>query len=177
MATIYCTKTLEKFFGAQKIHSAIDHPENPLGDWNAHLFNIKHQKNIILVNNKSYYAVLIMDIKKSMIKDFATRFIQRVTEQLVFDKVISPDEVLLFVQKIVPLTLTWTNNDKRTIGTMNEFIYQYRFSHLYPSWEVRDLKEKNAVLNDHLVRSREGKRRDYFKPVERMKMILQIIKS
>jgi hypothetical protein len=170
--TIYCTKALEKFFGAQNIRIVEDHPANPLGDWNAHLFNIKHQKNIILVNNKSYYAVLILEIKKPMIKDFSTIFIQRLTEQLMFDKVISPDEVLLTVQKTVPVTLAGTNNDKRTIGTMNEFIYQYRFSHLYPSWENRDIKEKNAILNDHLVRSREGKSRNYWRPVERMKEIL-----
>jgi hypothetical protein len=78
----------------------------------------------MLVNNKSYYSVILADIKKADFNNFDTLFFNRLTEQLSYDKVIDPSEILLVVQKYSPLIFEKTNNDKKTIGTINEFIFQ-----------------------------------------------------
>lgn len=171
MSTIFCTKTLKTFLGKSAIQGTAEPGVSFYGDWNAHLFNIKDEKNIMFVNNRSYYNVILRNIKKADVPRLSSMFIDRLSEQLIFDKVIEPDDVLIAVQRYTPVIFHGTNNDKRAIGTMNDLIYNFRFSHLYPGWVAKSLVEMNHLMNEHLVRARGGKIGDYWVPIEKMKSV------
>ena len=89
-----------------------------------------------------------------------------------YDKVIDPSEMLFVVQKYSPLTFEKTNNDKRTIGTINEFIFQYQTSQETPYWFGKSLLELNKSINDSLTSAGRTKKGDYGRPIEDMQKLL-----
>ncbi len=172
MATIFCSNKLKDFLG-QKYFGTPDEPAvNGFGDWNAHLFYFDRRKNLILVNNKSYYAVILEDIKKADFTGFSSLFFDRLTEQLLHDRVIDPSEGLLTIHKYTPLFFSRTNNDKKTIGTINEFIFHYQVSRDHPYWFNKSLLEINSNINNSLTGAGRTKNRDYGRPTEDMRILL-----
>jgi len=172
MTTIYCSNKLKDFIGSTRLTSVDNSTENPFGDWNSHLFYFDRHKHLIFVNNKSFYSVIIEDIKKADLKNFDKLFLNRLTDQLVYDKVIDISDALITIQKILPFRLTNTNNDKKTIGTMNEFIFAYKCSRDHPHWFDKPLIEINRSVNDTLTGAGRNKGRDYDRPIIDMKEIL-----
>jgi len=171
MTKIFCSNKLKDFLG-QKYFTTSDDSLNIYGDWNAHLFYFDRRKNIILVNNKSYYAVILADIKKADFTNFSTLFFNRLTSQLVHDKVIDPSDVLLTIQKYTPLIFTRTNNDKKAIGTINDFVSNFDYSHNHPNWFDKSIIEINASINDSLTGAGRPKQGDYGRPTEDMRTLL-----
>ena len=171
MTKIFCSHKLKDFLGP-KYFKLVDESENIYGDWNAHLFYFDRRKNIILVNNKSYYAVILADIKKADFTNFSTLFFNRLTEQLLLDKVIEPADLLLTVQKYTPLDFTRTNNDKKTIGTINEFVLHYQSNLQTPYWFDKSLNEINSAINNSLTGAARTKKHDYGQPIEDMRALL-----
>ncbi|TVR77747.1 MAG: hypothetical protein EA412_10340 [Chitinophagaceae bacterium] len=152
----------------------IDSPEeNPWGDWNAHLFFLNRRKNLIFVNNKSYYCLIIQDIKKADLKDFESLFVNRLIEQLQFDKIIKPDDALVVFQKLLPLTLTKTNNDKKAIGTMNEYVYIFKLHDTHPPSQGKPLKLINHHINNTPMSAGKQEKERYAYPIEDMKELMK----
>ena len=116
MTTIYCSNKLKEFIGPSSLASVGSVIQNPLGDWNAHLYYFNRHKHLIFVNNLSYYSIIIENIKKPELKNFDKLFINRLTDQLVFDKVIDISDALITIQKLLPLQLYRTNNEKKLSG-------------------------------------------------------------
>ncbi len=171
MTKIFCSHKLKDFLGPKYFTSA-DDTSNVYGDWNAHLFFYGGRKNIILVNNKSYYSVFLTDIKKADFKDFSTLFFNRLTEQLQYDQVIGPEEVLITIQKYSPLYFARTNNDKKTIGTINDFIFQFEVRKEHPYWLAKNLIEYNSSINDSLTGAGRTKSSPYGRPIQDMRNLL-----
>lgn len=126
----------------------------------------------MLVNNKSYYAVILPDIKKVDFTNFSTLFFNRLTSQLVHDKVIEPSDVLLTIQKYTPLFFARTNNDKKAFGTINDFIYNYELSQTHPNWFDKSISEINNSINNSLTGAGRPKKGDYGRPIEDMRTLL-----
>ncbi len=171
MTKIYCSHKLKEFLG-QKFFTTTEDSSNPYGDWNAHLFYYGGRKNLVLVNNKSYYSVFLTDIKKADFKDFSTLFFNRLTEQLQYDKVIGPSDVLVTIQKFTPLIFSRTNNDKKTIGTINDFVFQYEARKEHPYWFDKNLLEYNSSINDGLTGAGRTSTSDYGQPIKDMRTLL-----
>ncbi|MFN6089517.1 MAG: DUF6933 domain-containing protein [Cyclobacteriaceae bacterium] len=171
MTKIYCSHKLKDFLG-QKYFTSTEDSVNPYGDWNAHLFYYDGRKNVILVNNKSYYSVFLIDIKKADFKDFSTLFFNRLTEQLQYDKVIGPTDVLITIQKYAPLHFARTNNDKKTIGTINDFVFQYEVRKEHDYWFDKNLLEYNSSINDSLTGAGRTSTSDYGRPIPDMQNLL-----
>jgi hypothetical protein len=172
MTTIYCSNKLKEFIGPSSLSSEGSVTQNPLGDWNAHLYYFNRQKHLIFVNNLSYYSIIIENIKKAELKNFDKLFINRLTDQLVFDKVIDISDSLLTIQKLLPLQLSSTNNDKKTIGTMNEFILSYKSIRESNNWFNKPLIEINHAVNDTLTGAGKTKERAFGIPITDMASIL-----
>ena len=172
MTTIYCSNKLKDFIGSTRLTSVDSSTQNPFGDWNAHLFYFDRHKHLIFVNNKSFYSIIIEDIKKADLKNFDKLFLNRLTDQLVFDKVIDISDALITIQKLLPLRLSNTNNDKKTIGTMNEFIFAFKCNRDSPHWFDKPIIEINHSVNDTLTGAGRNKDRDYGRPIIDMKEIL-----
>ncbi len=172
MTTIYCSNKLKEFIGPSSLSAAGSDTQNPFGDWNAHLFYFNRHKHLIFVNNLSYYSIIIENIKKAELKNFDKLFINRLTDQLVFDKVIDISDVLITIQKLLPLQLSSTNNDKKTIGTMNEFILSYKCIRDSYNWFDKPLIEVNHAVNDTLTGAGKTKERAFGIPITDMASLL-----
>lgn len=171
MTKLYCSNKLKDYLG-QKYFTPTDDTSNFFGDWNAHLFYFDKQKNIMIVNNKSYYAIILEGVKKADFTNFSALFFNRLTEQLIHDKVIDPSDVLLTIQKFTPLFFSRTNNDKKTIGTINEFVFNYEINIDGSFWRDKSLKELNAIINNSLAGAGRTKKGDYGRPIEDMRTLL-----
>lgn len=171
MTKIFCSNKLKDFLG-QKYFIPTDDSSNFYGDWNAHLFYFDRRKNILIVNNKSYYAVILEDIKKADFNNFSTLFFNRLTDQLLHDKVIDPSDILLTIQKYTPLIFARTNNDKKTIGTINEFVLHFQSNLATSYWRDKSLIEINSAINNSLTGAARTKKFDYGRPTEDMRTLL-----
>jgi hypothetical protein len=173
MTTIFCSNKLNGFLGKDYFISTNNKPGNVYGDWNAHLFTIARHRYLILVNNKAYYSVIFENIKKADFKEFSALFRKRLTEQLIFDEVIEPSESDLLTPIGSSLMFSKTNNDKKTIGTMNDFIFNYRWAYEDPLWAQRSMLEKNHTINNTLTGAGRNEIRDYGCPIEDMQALLR----
>ena len=174
MTTIYCSNKLKEFIGKTKDITESNTSENLIGNWNGHLFYMNRKKYLIFVNNKSYYAIVIANVKKADLKDFDTLFLNRLMEQLVYDKTIENSSVLILLQKLMPFQFSKTNNDKKTLGTINAFIFQVKCNYDIEFWRGESLVEINNSINNSLTGAGKNKDRDYGRPAEDMKALINI---
>ncbi|HXH99538.1 MAG TPA: hypothetical protein VNI52_04665 [Sphingobacteriaceae bacterium] len=93
-------------------------------------------------------------------------------QQLVYDQIINENETLVLLQRLLPVSFSKTNNDKKAIGTLNDFISRFKFEFQYFGWSDKDLYEINNKLNDTLVGASRTKKRDYGRPIEDMKTLI-----
>ena len=172
MATIYCSKKFGDFLGKEKFAASDNLIKSELGDWNGHLFYYRRKKYLMFFNNKTYYGLLFPPLKKADLQDFENVFLQRLLNQLICDKVISRTETLVILQKMLPLILFRTNNDKKAIGTLNEFIFQFKVQFDHFGWDNQEISTINSKLNDTLVGAGGQKQGDYSRPIENMKALI-----
>lgn len=172
MTQIFCSHKLKDFLGPKYFTLIEDSTLNSYGDWNAHLFYNGGRKYLILVNNKSYYSVFLENIKKADFKDFSTLFFNRLVEQLLFDNIIEPSEVSITIQKYTPISFASTNNDRKTIGTINDFVYQFEVRRQHSYWFDKDLIEYNSSINDSLTGAGKTKTSKYGNPINDMRNLL-----
>ena len=172
MTTIFCSNKLKDFVGQKQLTSVENFTENKFGDWNGHLFYCDRRKYLIFVNSKSYYSLIFADVKKINLKDFETFFLNRLIEQLIFDKVIDNSNTLIVLQKLLPLKLTKTNNDKKALGTLNDFVFQFKCNRESPYWSDKSIVQINNSINDSLTGAGRNKDRDYGRPIHDMQELL-----
>lgn len=171
MTTVYCSKKFGDLLGKERFATSARLIESELGDWNGHVFFYQRKKYLMFVNNKTYYSVLFPPFKKADLKDFENVFLQRLLDQLVLDKIISHDEMLIVLQKLLPFALARTNNDKKAIGTLNDFIFQAKYMLEDSHWST-DIGEINSSLNDSLVGAGRSLQARYGRPLKDMKALI-----
>lgn len=172
MTTIYCSNKLKDFVGQTNLTTVDFLTENKFGDWNGHLIIYERKKHLILINNKTYYSVIIPDLKKVDIADLDSFFIERLIDQLIYDSVIEKTDTLIIMQRLLPVRLAKTNNDKKAIGTLNEFIYQFKVQHEFFDWHDKSITYINGKLNDTIVGASRPGKRDYGRPIDDMKSLI-----
>lgn len=172
MTTIYCSGKLAEFLGKEKLTSPLESNENQLGNWNGHLFYYQRQKYLMFVNSKTYYAVLIPPIKKADLKNLENIFLQRLLSQLVVDQIIDEDYTLITLSRLLPIAFSRTNNNKKAIGTLNEFIYQFKGQLEYSNGIQPSLSILNSHLNQMPVGAGKSKERAYGWPIEDMRALI-----
>jgi len=172
MTTIYCTNKLKDFIGSTRLIPVDSSVQSPFGDWNGHVFLYDRHKHLIFVNNKSFYSIIIEDIKKADLKNIETIFLNRLIEQLVFDKVINHSDTLVVLQRFLPVRLTNTNNDKKTIGALNDFVYQYQCNCDSPYWIDKPIIKINNSINNGLTGAGRNQYRKYSTPSVDMKEMI-----
>lgn len=177
MIPIYCSNKLSKLgeFSLFTPHEEII--EKSIGGWNAQLFILNRKKYIMFVNNKTFYSVIVSCFLKKNLKQLETLFLKRYIEQLIFDKVIAPVDGLLVQLTHLPLVFTKTNNDRKTIGTMNDFILNFKFTYDLLEEEENGVKELNHNINTSPIKTRNISSKKYTTPIADMKVILEMDNS
>ncbi len=175
MTTIYCSNKFADFLGKEKLSTADELVVNYLGDWNGHIFYHQRKKYLILINSKVYYSLIFPPVKKADLQGFGNFFLQRLLKQLAYDRIIGEDKSLNIVPNILPIQLHKTNNDKKALGTMNDFIFRFKFEFDYFGWNDQNFYEINHKLNDTLVGASRTKQGDYGRPLEDMSALINSI--
>lgn len=117
MVQIHCTQKLFKFIktGIKENLARKEH------DWSAHLFFISGRKCIIFVNKQTLYTVMLLDFFKKDMVHINQLFLEAFIGQLKADEVSGIDEALIR-NLYKEISLLSTDNDRKTLGTINNII-------------------------------------------------------
>lgn len=175
MTPIFCSNKLRNLIGSEKMTLFTNETESYPGGWNGHLFAVDRRKCLAFVNNRSYYAIFIADILKKDLNNFNELFTNRLIQQLLFDKIITLKYIPLIKSIQSSILLAGTNNDKKTIGTMNDFIFQFKVhrEYKYENLNQMDVIKENSLINDSLTKPREKSNSIYIRPKAEMKELIE----
>jgi|SRR5690554_923052 len=123
MINVFCSHKLGDFINIEK---SFNIEASFINDWNGHLFNVAGKKWIIFVNKKTLYSFTIMDILKKDLMNLSFLFIDTLIKQLERENMLTRyfENYLRNSDQIV--SFCTTDNDRKTIGSMNDFIYQVK---------------------------------------------------
>jgi hypothetical protein len=175
MTNIFCTKKLEKLVG-KKLIASQPVSDELLGNWNANLFPMNGRKCLIVMNDVTFYCLIFLDILKKDILNFHELFYQRLIEQLDYDQVNFSVEFAPKLMTSCEPNFLRTNNNRKVLGTMNEFVYEleYHFQmDYYGNFAQTNIVELNHRLTDNLVGALKQGQSNFGRPIEEMKELLE----
>ena len=150
MSRIYCSKKLESFIVNVEQDLPSDIVHRSLLDWNAHLFFLERKKILVFVNNQTAYSVFIVDVLKKDLKNIDPLFYQRLIKQLKYDKIIAENESFESLFPVENLKFYKTNNDRKIIGRINDFVNMFKTNlfYKYDSLKNMDIIYENGIYNN-----------------------------
>ena len=150
MARIYCTKKLKDFIGEVEEELPENLNEISMNDWNAHLFFIDKKKCLIFMNNLTFYTLFVTGILKKDLKNIDAIFYQRLREQLINDRIINGSEIPEQAFSELKTTFYKTNNNKKVIGRVNDFVSVFKIhcAYKYESLKEMDVVRENGIINE-----------------------------
>ncbi len=128
------------------------------------------------MHSTTYYAVLLMGIKKADLPKFQLLFYNRLMEQLIYDgiKVVDPMQTLL-LKDAAPHFLP-SDNNRKALGTINRFIQEIEIMIDYTyggKMEAHLLTDLNHFLTQSLTGALKPKKYDYGLPLGEMKKLVE----
>ncbi len=120
--------------------------------WNAQLFFADKKKCIIITNKETLYSVIVLDVLKKDIIPFDKFVTYNLMEQMAYDEILSPNSKQWVKNNFSNIELQNTDNDKRVIGSMNEFINEVKH-HIYskPNISYLDNKILSSYANTNIM--------------------------
>lgn len=175
MTKIFCTKKLEKFLGGDLLPAPDNYQPTGTGDWNGHIFYVDKRKCLAFVHNTSRYVIYFSDILKKDMKNFEQLFRERLKDQLVNDGIIKENDNKTAAALTAGLTFHQTNNDKKIIGTLNDFVYAFRVYcfEKYPHLNDMDVIYENGLINTTPVKIPGSTQKEWSNPVRLMREMLK----
>ena len=145
---IYCTKKLQDFIVNIDKELPKDLDEISINDWNAHLFFIDKRKCLIFVNNLTFYTLFLTNILKKDLKKINSIFKKRLQEQLIYDKIIENIDFSESVFTELEINFYKTNNNRKVIGRINDFVDVFKF---HCSYRYKNLNDVNVVYENGII--------------------------
>lgn len=165
MAIIYCTKKFETVVGKSRIVKSDKF--SPLGNWNANVFMVSKKNCVIVMNDVSYYSVILIDFKKSDLLNFHEVFAERFFKQLENDEISFPSEFTDKIKKeLQPVFLT-TNNNRKVLGAIQDAtldMNRYITEDYSDNIDYIDVDELNSNVNEKILSVLGKKKRGYGYP-------------
>lgn len=173
MIRIHCSKKLQDFIKNVETFIPTKDINRSLSDWNAHLFFVDKRKCIIVVNNLTAYSIFITDIVKKDLKNFETLFFHRLEEQLKHDKQNNQLESVESFFQVPRLKFYKTNNDRKTLGRINDFMYNFKGNcfHRYAHLNDINLGYENGLINTTPTGKPGEIKKTWSSPIENMNEI------
>ena len=174
MTTVFCSNKLEQLIGIIAENPLPD-LGNKLGNWNGHLFIFDRKKNLIFMNDKTAYTFVLMNIKKADLKDFKKIFKESLINQLYNDLKISERQEIEVRKWVSDIQLARTNNNKKILGTINDFIQTIK-AIAYEQGGLTRLTNLSLGygLNNYIIGTKlEGVKKSYSVPKELMENLLR----
>jgi hypothetical protein len=148
----------------------VDSNESDLGDWFAHFKSFKRKKCLFLIHIRTYYTVVLADFKKKDILELKNEFPRLLESRLQNDNILQPNSNVSLESLIGSINFFKSNNDKKTIATLNQKIYDFEVLLDWHelSFEEHDMLVMNRLINETMSKAKSGKRNDYIDPVKEM---------
>ena len=149
---------------------------NELGNWNANVFPIQGRKCLIIMNDISFYCLLFLDVLKKDLIDFNELFGNRLTEQLDYDGIVLSGKCREAIMNNIECRFLPTNNNRKVLGTMNEFVYEIEYNlhrNYYGQLKLVNLPKLNSILTRYLIGALSPKRSEFGRPIEEMSIMLE----
>lgn len=130
MPIIYCSAKLATFIGSSRLQPIEKRDFTKThANFNAHLFYFAQRKCIMFTNKATLYTAVRLDVLKKDIGDLPLFFQNSLKDQLRADHLLDEDEFWnsFFTEPV----FCKTDNDKRVIGSMNDYIYQLKVALAY----------------------------------------------
>ena len=165
MANIYCTKKLEKILGKKLIEE--EGEPSPLGNWNPNVFYVSGKKCLLMMNDKSYYSIVLINIQKKDFLNFHNLFIERFLQQLDNDNIEFPYAATPKIMNNLAPHFLKTNNNRKVLGTMKEALQMAEYiinNAFHGNVNFIDLDVLNTKLNNTLIGALGLKKHDYGSP-------------
>lgn len=123
--TAFCSKKLSDFVGLKTKRTEIsDNSEK----WNGHLFYLDKKKCLVFMHKETCYSVVLLDIVKKDLANLNELFIDNFIKQLYSDKILPQDKENKIRNDYKQLNLQLTDNDKSTIGSINDCVFRIKLS-------------------------------------------------
>lgn len=151
MPIIYCSGKLSELMKLkEKLDSSEHKSSDNYGNWNAHLFFHAGKKCIMVVNKKTLYSFVKMNILKDQLKDMRALLLPSFINQLKADRLYKDQDFDYWADYFSELKFSKTDNDKSAIGSLNELIYQFRgtLEADNPIYKNRTEKTVSTFLNE-----------------------------
>ncbi|MCO4292864.1 hypothetical protein NF867_08330 [Solitalea sp. MAHUQ-68] len=127
MIQIFCSQKFAKLLELPSKKNSSINTEESLQAWNAHLFSADRRKCLIFVHKTTLYTFILLDILKKDLKDLPSLFIEGFINQLKTDQLIKDNHELILRKHYDSITLKNTDNDKKVLGSINDYVYQTKF--------------------------------------------------
>ena len=98
-----------------------------LGNWNGNILPIRGRKCLILMNDVTYYCLIFLDVFKRDIINLHELLFERLIEQFDYDSINFPGECSAKLKKELEPRFPRTNNNRKVLGTITEFIFQIEY--------------------------------------------------
>jgi len=175
MTNIFTTHKLSRLIGNNLIHNS-PQESSKLGDWNSNLFFINRKKCLILINNHTFYSILLLNIRKHDFMNFHELFAKRLLSQLSHDNIEVPIDCIDKIKDELKPRFLKTNNDRIALGTLNQLVqdtkYYIQFEYLNQT-EFVNLNKLNGHLTDNLVSALGKRPNDFGSPLDEMKQLIK----
>jgi hypothetical protein len=126
MPNVFCSTNLLPLIGKTQLSKITSTDSDPRANWNGRLFYINKKKCILFTNKPTLYSVVRLDVSKKQLADPKSFFLSSLFAQLKFDKFYNFREETYWLDNFNDIRYFRTDNDKRVIGSMNDFVYQLK---------------------------------------------------
>ena len=127
MPIIFCSANLVALVGKNRMMSNTGMPEtDPGARWNARLFHLNGRKCIIWTNKATLYSIVRLNVRKNDCVDLTSLFLSSLFVQLQQDGFYNEVQDNYWLDNIQKFVFATTDNDKKVIGSMNDFTRQLK---------------------------------------------------
>lgn len=121
MIILFCSDKLEKLIGPLP-ESTPSSGRNRLGNWHGHVFILERKRNILFLHDKTAYAFVLLNVKKSSVKDLPAIFKESLIRQLYFDLSISERQEIKIRAWLDRIILGKTTERKQIRITIKDYV-------------------------------------------------------
>jgi len=120
MLTIQCTKKLNEKL-KNSIEVTADNKLNPLYSWHANLFLFNRKNGVMLMNNQTFYNVVLFGVKKEHFTDFGQIVMKAIKDNFAVEGI--ADQVIERYFKNAGNIHYTKTHDRKILGQMNDMIF------------------------------------------------------
>ena len=147
------------------------------GDFNAHVFRLRIGVCVLVTSNRTCFSVVTRNLDKEERQNFGEFFRERLIRQLDFEIKINESQEINLRSELSDIVLCRTNNDRRVMGVMNNFIDSMKYDDVEKLWNdirVSEILNNTPVAGKMPVARRRFK--DFFMPIDVVRDVMDAAK-